>query len=226
MDRSGTFYTFVMKAMFLCKQARQDIHPAVAFLATRVKQPSVQDWEKLIRMMSFLQTTQDDVLTLEADDDQTAEWWVDASFAVHPDYGSHTGTVFSLGRGAITSVSTKQKCNSRSSTEAELIGIDDVISKIMWTRRFIEAQGFKLQRNTVFRDNTSSMKLETNGRMSASKRTRHFNIRYFHVTDLIDKQELQIEYCPTEIMWGDYHTKPKVGLAFHTMRKWIMNLQG
>jgi len=221
-DRAKTFYTFVMKGMFLCKRARQDIHPAIAFLSTRVREPTQQDYTKLKRMMAFLKNTQDEVLTLGANDTQSTEWWVDAAFAVHPDYKSHTGAIFSLGRGAIVSVSSKQKVNSRSSTEAEMIGIDDIVSKALWTRRFIEYQGFDLESNMVYRDNTSAMKLEENGRWSASKRTRHFDIKYFYVTDLIQRTEMSIKYCHTSNMWADYHTKPLTGPAFVKMRNVIM----
>ena len=118
----------------------------------------------------------------------------------------------------------KQKVNSRSSTEAELIGIDDVISKILWSKRFIKAQGFELVLNIVYHDNTSSMKLEENGRASASKRTRHSNIRLFHITDLIQRKELTIKYCRTEDMIADYQTKLLVGPAFEPMRKQVMNM--
>ena len=47
-EHSKTFHTFVMKGMFLSKQARQDIHPAIVFLSTRVKSPTDQDWKKLL----------------------------------------------------------------------------------------------------------------------------------------------------------------------------------
>ena len=100
------------------------------FLSTRVKAPTDQDWKKLVRLMSFLKTTKNDILTLEANDEQSNEYWIDAAFAVHPDYKSHTGAMQSLGKGVVSSISSKQKVNSRSSTEAELIRIDDVISKI------------------------------------------------------------------------------------------------
>ena len=93
-----------------------------------------QDYQKLVHLMSFLKTTSEDVLVLGSDDRQSNEWWIDASFAVHPDYKSHTGAVHSLGNGVISSISTKQKVNSQLLTEAELIGIDDVISKVLWTK--------------------------------------------------------------------------------------------
>ena len=43
----------------------------------------------------------------------------------------HTGTILILGKGAIISDSTKQKLNTRSSTESELARIDEKISKIL-----------------------------------------------------------------------------------------------
>ena len=222
--KAKTFHTFVMKGMFLSKRSRQDIQPCIVFLATRVREPTMQDWQKLVRLMCFLAETKNDVLTLEADDNQSNEYWIDAAFAVHPDYRSHTGAIQTLGKGAVSSISTKQKVNSRSSTEAELIGIDDVIAKVLWSKRFIEAQGFPLESTIVYRDNTSSMKLEENGRASASKRTRHFNLKYFYVTDLIQRQEFQLRYCPTDQMMADYFTKPLVGKKFEDMRSFVLNL--
>ena len=58
------------------------------------------------------------------------------------------------------------------------------------------------------------MKLEENGHASASKRTRHFNIKYFYVTDLLQRKEFEIQYCPTKKMKADYMTKPLVGWDF------------
>lgn len=67
------------------------------------------------------------------------------------------------------------------------------------------------------------MKLEMNGKMSSSKRTRHFNIKYFFITDLIARGEVSIEYCPTGAMIADFMTKPLTGQKFRDMRKAIMN---
>ena len=58
---------------------------------------------------------------------------------MHNDFRSHTGGVMTLGSGAIQTISTKQKVNTKTSTEAELVSFNDVISKIMWTRLFLEA---------------------------------------------------------------------------------------
>ena len=149
------------------------------FLSTRTTEPDESDWNKLLKMMSFLKGTKLDILTLEADDTQTMVWFIDAAFAVHPDMKSHTGMLFTLGKGAVISSSVKQKTNSRSSTEAELNATDDMISKVIWMKRFIEHQGFKVNLNVVYQDNTSTMKLVNNGKVTSEKKTDILTLNYF-----------------------------------------------
>jgi hypothetical protein len=213
----------VAKGLFLCKRARPDIQPAIAYLTTRVKAPTEQDWFKLMKMMAFLNQTKHDVLILNINESRNIIWHLDAAFAVHNDKRSHTGATMTLGGGAIQSLSTKQKINTRSSTEAELVSIDDIISKVLWTKLFLQEQGYVVNQNIMLRDNISSMKLETNGKTSSGKRTRHFDIKYFYITDLIERKEVTIQYCPTEDMVADYMTKPLTGAKFHKFRKLIMN---
>ena len=223
-DRAEMFHTLVAKGLFISKRARPDILPAITYLCTRVKEPNENDWFKLSKVMGFLKTTINDELTIEANDYGNITWYVDAAFGVHKDFKSHTGAVMMLGKGSVQSISTKQKVNSRSSTEAELISIDDVLSKIQWTKFFMQEQGCKINQNVIYRDNTSSMKLEMNGKMSSGKRTRHLEIKYFYVTDLIKRKEITMKYCPTDLMLADYMTKPLSGSKFNQFRKKIMNI--
>ena len=66
---------------------------------------------------------------------------------------SHTGVSLSLGKGVIYGNSTQQKLNTKSLTEAELVGMSDVISQVLWTRYFMESQGYKVDDNVVYHDN-------------------------------------------------------------------------
>ena len=77
--------------------------------------------------------------------------------------------------------------------------------------------------NIMCQDNKISMLLEMNGKFSSSKRTKHINNKYFLITDKIAQGDLKLEYCPTEKMWSDGHTKPKQGLAFREDRAMVMN---
>jgi hypothetical protein len=51
---------------------------------------------------------------------------------------------------------------------------------IIWTRYFIEEQGYKLDESVLTQYTMSSMLLETNGKESSSKRKKHIKVRYFY----------------------------------------------
>ena len=115
------------------------------------------------------------------------KWWVDGSFAVHPNMRGHTGGGLSMGRGFPIVSSTKQKLNTISSTETEIVGVDDCMPSVLWTRYFMEAQGYGIRENIVYQDNKSAILMEKNSKASSSKRTKHINSRYYFVTDRICK---------------------------------------
>ena len=119
-------------------------------------------------------------------------------------------------------MSRKQKLNTKSSSVAELVGADDMSTMILWTKLFMEAQGYEITKNILYQDNKSTILLENNGKRSSGKRTRALNIRYFFLTDQIAKGNLSIEYCPTTEMIADYMTKPLQGKLFEKFRKLIM----
>jgi Reverse transcriptase (RNA-dependent DNA polymerase)/Zinc knuckle len=224
-DRAEMFHHNVAKLLFLCKRTRPDVQTAISFLCTRVQSPNTDDYRKLSRVMKYLRGSINLPLTLEAANLQVIKWWVDASYGVHPDMKSHTGGVLSLGKGAIYATSTRQKLNTKSSTEAELVGVSDVISQVLWTKLFLEGQEYIIQDNIMYQDNKSAILLENNGKASSSKRTRHIHIRYFFVTDKIHNKDMTVEYCPTDDMIGDYFTKPLQGRLFYKFRGKIMNCE-
>ena len=83
-EQGSIFHTATAKALYLFKRARPNIHTTVLFLPTRVRAPDQDDWKKLVRMMGYLKATSHLGLTLK-DNGKGVTWWVDASFAVHPD---------------------------------------------------------------------------------------------------------------------------------------------
>ena len=68
------------------------------------------------------------------------------------------------------------------------------------------------------------MRLETNGVLSSSKRTKHIHARYFFIADKVATGEVEIQYCPTEMMWADVLNKPKQGKGFRLDRSHLMNV--
>ena len=142
--------------------------------------------------------------------------WIDAAYAVQ------TGGAMSFGHGMIHCRSSMQKINTKSSTESELVGVNDYLPYNLWAKMFLEEQGFHLKTNTIFQDNQSTMKMSINGRTSCTGNSRHINVRYFFVVDKVKNKEIEIKYCPTEFMIADYFTKPLQGRLFHALRDIIM----
>jgi hypothetical protein len=153
------------------------------------------------------------------------KWWIDASYSVHHDMKGHTGAMLGFGQGMPVSFSHKQKLNVKSSTEGEVVGVDDAMPQVCWTRYFLEAQGYEMEPTIIYQDNKSAMLLEEFGKASSSKRTKHINVRYFFVKDKIEKGEVRLEHCPTEEMWADLNTKPRQGKAFAAFRGMLMGIE-
>ena len=73
----------------------------------------------------------------------------------------------------------EKKLNTKSSTDAELVGANDMCVMILWTKLFMEAQGYKVKKNILYQDNKSTNLLEVNGCHSAGKCSCALNVHYF-----------------------------------------------
>jgi hypothetical protein len=103
------------------------------------------------------------------------------------------------------------------------VGADDAATMILWTKLFMEAQGYLVERNILYQDNQSAILLETNGKKSSSKRTRALNIRYYFIADQVAKGNMEIEFLSTKKMWADFMSKPLQGKLF---RQFCDNVMG
>ncbi len=182
-EKRTLLHSITAKLLFISKRARPNSQVPISFLTGRVTKADTDDWKKLKRLLMYLHGTIDLPLTLSIDDLCVVKTWVDAAFATHHDMCSHTGGYITMGKGALYASSKRQKLNTKSSTEAELVGAGDFLPQTIWTVNFIEAQGYKVSRSEYHQDNQSAMKLEKNGRQSAGPRSRHINIRYFFIKD-------------------------------------------
>ena len=91
----------------------------------------------------------------------------------------------------------KQQYDEAMATKAAhllLISVSDGISQVLWTKYFLECQGYEVNSSTIYQDNEASILLERNGKRSSKKGTRHINIRYFFITDKVQNGEVDIEY--------------------------------
>jgi hypothetical protein len=130
----------------------------------------------------------------------------------------------SFGQRMALSYSWKQKINTKRATEAELVGVDDLLGYILWARYFMQEQGYDMDPSLLYQDNMSAILLKTNGRASSTKQTKHIKVKYFLIKDKVDWEKITIKHCPTDQMWTDINTKPKQGTVFQVFRGHIMGI--
>jgi hypothetical protein len=220
--RSDRFHSVTAKLLYVSIRARMDLLLAVAFLTTRVSKSTTEDEAKLKRTLEYIKGSIDKEYTLGADDLGELRTLVDASYAVHPDMKSHTGGVMSFGTGGFICKSSKQKLNTKSFTEAEVVGASDYLPNILWVKMFMAKQGYVIEDNFLEQDNESAIKMESNGKSSAGPRSRHIDIRYFWIKDRTKSAGIKIRHCPTLQMLGDFFTKPLQGNLFRKFRDVIL----
>ena len=218
---SREFTSRVMKVMYVAQRARPDILAPTNFLSTRSTKCTTQDMSKLKRVLMYLHASPEEGLILSCAEGMKVSAYIDASFGVHADMKSHTGVVISLGEGSVYSASKKQGLMTKSSTEAELVAVSDGLPQVVWTREFLESQGYIMEPAVLYQDNMSTMALIDKGR-STSSRTRHIAIRYFFVKDRVDAGELKVVHMPTEMMRADILTKPLQGEHFREMKGMLL----
>ena len=223
-ERAELFHRVTAQMLFVAQCGRPDLRTAISFLTKRVQAPDEDDYKKLVRAIKYIRRTKFLRLTIEATYLDQNHWFVDGAFTVHEDMKSHTSAYMTFGKGMIDGSSRTQQINTTSSTEAEVVAVHENMAAILWTRYFLEVQGYPLLPSILHQGNIAAELLQTNGRASSSKRTRHMNIRYFFAADVPKRNHITIQHCPTNEMIGDFFTKPVGGAKFRRFRNIIMNI--
>ena len=133
----------------------------------------------------------------------------------------HTGGITSFGTGIVDQKSSKQRMNTRSSTEAKHVGTSEYLPKPIFFELFMEAQGYK-PNITLAKDNESEIRMLLNGKESCTANSKHVAIKYFWSTDRIKQGKMKVKYCPTEKMLADFMSKPLQGSLFQKFRNVLM----
>lgn len=210
-------HSLTARILFIANRGRPDLITFISFMTKRVLSPTVEDGKKLLRAIYYLRHTTQLDLKLGFKGDPQVSLYIDASFAVHDDCKSHSGTLATLGHGAYYTKSTTQKLNTTSSCEAELVALSKGLQQGLWSQAFLTAQGFPPTPILVYQDNQSTIKLIERGRPGAEQ-SRHINIGFFWLSNLLTRGLIKIIYCPTKTMAADLLTKPVQGSLFTSLR--------
>jgi hypothetical protein len=215
------YLSIIMSLMFAAIRTRPDIIKEVTFLATRVSSPSQDDWKKLLKVLGYLKKNPHHNIVFNDKDVDSVEIFVDASFNVHDNTSGHTGIVGKIYGNVVFWKSHKQRIVVKSSTEAELVALDEAATFAVWIMELLDEIAMPYQEPIVmYQDNLSTMTMAKSGK-GQFKRTKHIANRYFWIKQFIDSEEIKLSYVPTDAMIADLMTKPIQGRKFDEMVKAI-----
>jgi hypothetical protein len=189
----------------------------VSTLSQFLENPGNVHWEAVKRIFRYLAGTRDLELTYGGERHDLMGY-TDADGASQEHRHAISGHVFLIDGGAISWSSRKQELITLSTAEAEYVAATHAAKEAIWLRRLIFELFPSLKMpTTLYCDNQAALRLATDDNFRA--RTKHIDLRYHFIRQVIASGALKIIYCPTDEMTADILTKalPKWKVSFHIL---------
>lgn len=212
--------------LWLVVWTRQEIANATRVVARHSSDPTERHKQAVLQIIMYLLGTKDLSLTFEREpeSDLTLTVHTDSNFAEKADdRRSVSGVLVSLGYSTICAFSSTQKTTSLSTAEAEYLALGDGVKEALFAKSVASFIVPSLLQKTimVYVDNEGAIKLATNPFSSA--RTKHIDVRFHFVRELVSSGTIEVEYVPTTEQRADILTKALVGPIFREHRDFLMN---
>ena len=78
-------------------------------------------------------------------------------------------------------------------SETELVGVNDLLTMVLWTKYFIEAQGCNLEHNIIHQDNESTLRMLINRKKSCTPRSKQIKAKFFWQRIITTKVKLSLQ---------------------------------
>jgi len=210
--------------MHLAVATRPDIAFAVGMVSRYMENPGQAHWTAVKRILRYLQGTKDQGITYNNKNEIKLEGFSDADWGGdRKDRKSTSGYIFKLANGPISWGSKKQQIVALSTSEAEYIALALAVQEGIWIKNLLSEilneDQHGMDQLLIFEDNQSCMKMTKNPVNHG--RTKHIDIRYHFLRDLVKKGQVKIAYKETKEMLADILTKGLSGPIHQEMMKKI-----
>jgi hypothetical protein len=213
------FLSLSMALMYLARFTRPDIYMAISVLATRSSNPNESDWHKLMRVLRYLSGTRQFGLRFRNNIPFDPMLSADAAHLLHAEGHGHGAIVINNGHGQAPTGTRSFKVGyiTRSSSETELVVLEDGSTFAVWYILLLAGLGKKIRSLPVLQDNKSTIIMAAQG--GNFKRTKHLIGRHSYVRERIQAGDIILKYQPTADMVADILTKPLPKAQFEKLRK-------
>lgn len=194
--------------LYLSINTRPDIAASVAILSQKISKPSQKDLTEVKRIIRYIKGTRNLELKLGGGKLNEIVAFSDANWAEdRTDRKSNSGYIIFVNGGVIAWCCRKQNLVTLSSCEAEYVALCETAKELIWLRNLVRDFGIQIEGPiNIKTDSQSAMAMTSNQKLN--NRSKHIDIRFHFIKDMVEQKQLQLEYVPTEDNQADMLTKP------------------
>ena len=201
------YLSLVMSLMYLARFTRPDILFSLSYLATRSSEPSMDDLAKLHRVARYLSGTLGVSLRFDSRVTFKPKIYSDASHHLYETGHGQQSLLITNGSGPVGCRSTKIKMITRSSSESELVSLEEASTYAVWYALLLFELGCgEVKPIKIYQDNKSTMVMAAVG--PTFRRTKHIIGKRSYIQERLAEGEVTLGYVPTRDMLADILTKP------------------
>ena len=202
----NTRYRELIGSLYASLATRPDISFAVNKLAQFLINPGTAHVEATLRILCYLKGTKRWTLNLGGQVADIASY-TDSDWGADRDDRKSIGAyVFRIGDAAISWKTKKQSSVALSSVEVEYMAMCQAVKEAVWLTGLLKDFGIDLRSPIViFGDSQGALALAQNPVFHP--RSKHIAIQYHFTRELVQANQITVQYIPTKAMMADALTK-------------------
>ena len=205
------FMSAVGGIQYLAVVTRPDISFACNALAKHMGGSLKEHWPAVLQVLRYLHNTRDLGITFNGSrgENNLLEAYSDADFANDKGLKSISGMLLRVYGNAVGWRSKRQAITAGDTTEAELVAMSSAANELMWAKQLLLDLQLVAHRPVLFGDNKSAVILA--GNPISSDRSKHIRVRHLRVRELVEDDEIQVQWVGTKEQLADLFTKILAG---------------
>ena len=197
--------------LYLLKHSRPDLSNAVRKLTKVMDSATPGHMKAMLRVVKYVLDTSAWRLQMKTDKGEKGKWKIeafsDSDYAGDRDTRRSVSGYVILVNGCVVSWrSQSQKSVTLSSSEAEYVAASETVAKMLYIKQVLEGMGEVVNEPMKLNiDNIGAIYMAKN--QAPGQRTKHVDVRYSYVKELVEKGELEVEFVKSENNLADVFTK-------------------
>ncbi|KAL7129094.1 hypothetical protein ABFS83_13G040600 [Erythranthe nasuta] len=202
-----TLYRSMIGSLLYLTSSRPDICYSVGVCARYQSNPKECHLSAVKIIIRYVGGTIDFGIWYSMDTNTTLAGFSDADWA---------GDADDLGNNLVSWYSKKQNSISLSTAELEYIAAGSCCAQLLWMKQMVCDYGISQDLLHIYCDNMSAINISMNPVQHC--RTKHIEIRYHFIRNLVEEGTVSLEYVTTEKQLADIFTKPVDAHSFDSLQ--------